>query len=201
MKIDYDKFLFMYEAEDFSPISGTRQSGLLDLLTLIENDAKIKDIRWAAYMLATVLRECGGEWKPIEEYGRGKGRPYGKPTGPYRLCYHGRGFTQTTWLDNYKMLTDAWTGAHPETPVDFVQHPGLLCIPDYAYWAMSYAMRNGTYTGVGLAKYINSEKCDYFNARKIINSLDVAQLIADNAVKFERMLRECALADTQKLHS
>lgn len=192
MIIDKDKFLFMYEAEDFSPISGTKESGLLDLLTFLENDPKITDIRWSAYMLATVLRECGGEWQPIEEYGRGKGKKYGLPYGPYSQIYYGRGYTQNTWLDNYRMLTDAWTKAHPQAPVDFVKHPELLCIPEYAYWAMSYAMRNGSYTGVGLAKYINGDKCDYFNARKIINGLDVAQLIAGYAVKFERIMKECA---------
>ncbi len=37
--------------------------------------------------------------QPIEEYGRGKGRKYGAPAGPYGKIYFGRGYVQLTWLE------------------------------------------------------------------------------------------------------
>lgn len=189
--IDIDKFIFLYRNGSFSPLVDRSESGLRDLLTFINNDPKMTDIRWQAYVLATVYRECGGEWLPIEEYGKGVGKPYGKPTGPHALVYYGRGYTQNTWYDNYKRLTDAWNKQHPDTPVDFTLHPELLLIPEYSYWVTSYAMINGKYTGVGLSKYINDTKCDYFNARRIINGLDCAKQIETNAVKFQEMIEQC----------
>jgi hypothetical protein len=50
-------------------------------------------------------------------------------------------------------------------------------------------MRRGLFTGVKLATFINAEKCDYVNARKIINGLDKAELIAGYAEKIEAILR------------
>ncbi len=188
MKFNHDKFLV---ACGGPRLRKGQRDGLLTLITFIENDPHITDIRWAAYMLATVDRECAGTWQPIEEYGKGKGRPYGNLING--VAYYGRGYTQNTWIDNYKMLTVAWAKQHSNNPAppDFVKNPSLLCIPEYAYWAMSYAMRAGSYTGVGLKKYINADKCDYLNARRIINGMDHATDIAKVAVWFEKVLRDC----------
>ena len=187
MRFDKEKFLFLYQNE-YKPLNDSQKAGLLAILEQIENDTHVTDIRWAAYMLATVKRECGGEWQPIGEYDKGKGRKYGVPAGPYGHIYYGRGLTQNTWLDNYRMLTEAWNKAHPDRPVDFVKDPDLLLQIEYSYWAMSYAMRNGAYTGVGLKKYINAEKCDYLNSRRIINGTDCADMIAGYATTIEKLL-------------
>lgn len=187
MKIDTDKFIWLYEQQEFKTLTELAQSGLASLLSYIQADEHIQDIRWAAYMLATVHRECGQEWQPIKEYSRGKGRKYGAPDPMTGQVYYGRGYVQLTWKGNYAAMGKV-------CGVDLVNDPDLTLQPDIAYRIMSHGMRHGSFTGVGLPKYINSEKCDYFNARKIINGLDVAQLIADNAVKFERMIRECEVA-------
>jgi hypothetical protein len=50
------------------------------LLSGLGEDPDVTDIRWAVYMLATVRHECANTWRPIEEYGKGQGRPYGQPT-------------------------------------------------------------------------------------------------------------------------
>ena len=39
----------------------------------IRADADVTDVRWAAYMLATVRHECADRWQPIEEFGKGGG--------------------------------------------------------------------------------------------------------------------------------
>jgi len=39
------------------------------------------------------------------ELGKGKGRQYGQPSGPYGKIYYGRGPIQITWETNYKTIT------------------------------------------------------------------------------------------------
>lgn len=91
------------------------------------------------------------------------------------------------------MLTKVWNKAHPDRQIDFVKNPDLLLEMEYSYWAMSYAMRNGTYTGASLKKYIHDDVCDYVNARRIINGTDCAERIAGYAEKFESILKECTV--------
>ena len=45
-------------------------------------------------------------------------------------------------------------------------------------------MINGIFTGRKLSNYITDVSKDFFNARKIINGLDKAELIASYAEKF-----------------
>jgi hypothetical protein len=188
MNIDKAKFIFLYEQQYFKFLTDTARAGLTDLLALLGNDPNMVDVRWVGYCLATTFHETAGTWLPVEEYGKGKGLQYGVPDKRTGRTYYGRGYTQNTWYDNYKMLTDAWNKLHPQVPVDFTQHPDLLCIPEYAYWAMSYAMRNGSYTGVGLKRYFNDTTTDPINARKIINGTDKAALIANYYDMFMKIL-------------
>src|SRR6185369_17418114 len=101
MNIDRDKFLFIYEQQDFKTLKDPAQAGLVALLEFIEADELIERLEWAAYMLATVFHECAGTWQPIEEYGKGKGLKYGTPDTRTGQVYYGRGYTQNTWYDNY----------------------------------------------------------------------------------------------------
>src|SRR5262245_47664065 len=59
------------------------------------------DLRWLAYVLATTYHETAQTMQPIEEYGKGKGQPYGVPDKETGQTYYGRGFCQLTWRDNY----------------------------------------------------------------------------------------------------
>src|SRR5689334_17515857 len=77
------------------------KSGLLQLLSAIHDDPDVNDARWAAYMLATVKHECANRWNPIEEFGKGRTRPYGVQVRvadadgtSFTNCYYGRGFVQ-----------------------------------------------------------------------------------------------------------
>ena len=181
MRFNHDKFIELCGGDK---LKEGQRSGLLYLLDCFENDEGISDIRWTAYMLATIERECAGTYKPIREYGQGKGRPYG--TVINGRVYFGRGFVQLTWIDNYAAMSKV-------AGVDLVDDPSKACELEIAYKIMSYGMRHGSFTGVGLPKYINAEKCDYLNARKIINGMDHAEEIAKVAEWFENVLRECEL--------
>lgn len=156
------------------------------LLEMLVADTKIIDLRHGAYMLATTKHECGNEWLPIEEYGKGKGKPYGKPDGKTGLTYFGRGYVQLTHPDNYKRIGAA-------LGVDLYRKPVMALQKETAYQIMSYGMRIGAFTGVRLSQFIHGDVCDYFNARKIINILDCAEKIAGYAIKIEMMLRESTI--------
>ncbi len=178
MKLDHNKFLTA--CGDFN---ASQRQGMEFLLTSFEADAAMTDVRWISYALATIQRECAGTFQPIAEYGKGNGRPYGKPDSVTGKVYAGRGYVQLTWKANYATMAKV-TGA------DLVNNPDLALQPEIAYRILSYGMRNGSFTGVGLKKYINDMGCDYFNARKIINGLDHAQEIAEAAEWFETTLKE-----------
>jgi hypothetical protein len=193
MKFDRAKFFASYTAA-FGSLSQAQQDGLNAILAAAETDTEITDIRWLAYMLATVKHECADRWKPIEEFGKGKGRRYGNPvtvTDPagkqFTNVYYGRGYVQLTWDWNYRQF-----GGFLKNRL--LYEPQLALDADIAYQIMSYGMRHGSFTGKGLSRYINATGCDYVNARKIINGLDQADRIAGYATKLEKVLRDSAVA-------
>lgn len=181
-KIDHEKFLFLYNSEwgQFK-IQGAKE-GLCQILSFLEADEKVTDPRQAAYMLATAKHETAKTFQPVKEYGQGKGHKYGIPDPVTSKAYFGRGYVQLTWKDNYKAMGDV-------LKVDLVQNPDLALNADAAYRIMSYGMRNGAFTGVGLNRYIHGNVCNYVNARRIINGTDCAEKIAGYAVVFEELLK------------
>ena len=139
-------------------------------------------IGWLAYGLATAWHEA--RMKPIEEWGRGKGRPYGKP-GKYRDAQYGRGLVQLTWDRNYEWA-DKRLGLNGALLKDF----DLALAPDIAAKILVYGMEEGAFTGKKLADYIGQRGTpDQFQrARRIINGTDRALLIAGHAEKFQAAL-------------
>lgn len=183
MKIDKDKFLFIYEQEQFKTLTESAQEGLVDLLTFMEADEHLDDLRWCGYMLATVFHEVAGTWHPIAEYGKGKGQRYDSPDPVTKLVYYGRGYVQLTWAGNYKTIGKI-------LGYDLYNNPDLALQPDIAYQVMSYGMRHGTFTGASLKRYFSDKTTDPVNARRIINGTDKAELIAGYYNKFMTILSE-----------
>ena len=123
-----------------------------------------------AYVLATVKWETAHTMQPIKEYGSTaylKSKPY--------WPYYGRGLVQLTWRDNYAKY-------------------GLEKTPDKALeWESSLfvlfdGMPKGLFTGKKLDDYINDNKRDYINARRIINGTDRAKEIAQIADAYRTAL-------------
>lgn len=181
MQFDKEKFLFIYEQEQFKTLSESSQKGLVDLLTYIEADEHVSDGRWIAYMLATTFHETAGTFLPIAEYGKGEGKKYGQPDPVTKKVYFGRGWVQLTWAGNYKTIGKI-------LGVDLYNNPDLAMEPDIAYKIMSHGMRNGIFTGAALKRFFNDDVTDWVNARKIINGLDCADKIAGYAVKFMKII-------------
>ena len=193
--MDKQKFLTLYQKK-YKTLPARAQSDLQVLLAFIAADpaftspdapttyAPFKSahhLRQAAYMLATAKHETANTFAPIEEYGKGKGLPYGKPDRKTGLVYFGRGYVQLTWVKNYQTM-----GTVLGLPL--YTQPDLALRYDVAYKIMSYGMTHGTFTGVALSRYINEGKTDYLNARKIINGTDKADLIAGYATAIEQMM-------------
>ena len=170
----------------FPKLTTSQVAGIEAILN--EWDASgLTDLRWLAYMLGTTKHETAGTMQPIEEYGKGKGKPYGKPHFVTGKIYYGRGFVQLTWYDNYKKM-GALLG------VDLVNKPELALDIKIATRIMFEGMTTGKsfagdFTGKHLGNYFNKTTDDWFNARRMINCLDKAQLIAGYSVKFYKALQ------------
>lgn len=164
-------------------------SGLTSLLDAFDA-AKVTDTRFQAYMLATTFHETARAMLPVEEGGKGRGRAYGHPTGPWHKVYYGRGDVQETWLANYQKAT-VQLRKHGAIggDVDLARKPELMLRPDIAAATLVYGMQEGWFTGRKLADYFTAKKTDWRNARRIINGTDCAAMIADYAVAFYAALQ------------
>jgi hypothetical protein len=58
--------------------------------------------------------------------------------------------------------------------------------PDISLFVIVHGMINGTFTGKKLADYINGDRLDFNNARRIINGTDRMQLVADYAHQWQQ---------------
>lgn len=186
LQFNSTKFFSGYH-QQFGALNQNQVNGLNQLLSSFAHDGTVRDVRWVAYMLATVQWECAGTYHPISEYGMGRGQPYGKqvraPNGTLQI-YYGRGYVQLTWEANYINM-----GHNLGIGNNLANNPSLALQPATAYKIMSYGMVHGSFTGAKLSDYINSRTTDYVNARRIINGLDHASTIAANARKWETILR------------
>ena len=164
--IDRDHFLaavakhFGRLGPDHSPgLAQSQVGGFGKILDEWESRGGLTDERWLAYMLATVWHETARKMQPIRELGSEaylKRKPY--------WPYVGEGLVQVTWKRNYAKF-----GARK--PGDLLEWP-------LALHALFDGMITGEFTGRQLSDYFNHRADDPLHARRIINGLDRAALIA-----------------------
>jgi putative chitinase len=171
MNFDRGEFFSLY-FEQFGGLSPKQLAGLETLLTFLEDDPEVNDVRWAAYMLATVKLECANTWQPIKEGGCVEGRDpvctpykgkdgkmhdrlYGNPkpcpnllTKPPGRCPAGK--TEHHYYGRgYVQLTHQGNYAAMSTALlgndDLVHSPERVMEPEVAYRIMSYGMRHGSF--------------------------------------------------------
>ena len=160
-------------------------AGMEAILNEWETNYANSDDRWLAYMLATAFHETATTMQPIEEYGKGKGKPYGTNLKIDKVTrytdttniFYGRGLVQLTWYDNYQK-------AGKKTGLDLIQHPEKALETNVSVKIMFLGMIEGWFTGKKLSNYFGSGIQDWKNARRIINGLDRADMIADYGKKF-----------------
>jgi hypothetical protein len=144
------------------------------------------DLRYLAYMLATVQGEVGVNMQPVREGFKATdadARAYVKRQG-YRYAvvingrvYYGRGLVQLTWDYNYRK-------AGQKLGIDLLGSPDLALRPDIAAKIMILGMTEGWFTGKKLSDYFTATKTDWINARRIINGTDRAAEFAGFARDF-----------------
>lgn len=198
MRFDRTAFFNGYRSL-YGALRQTQVDGLQALLMGIEQDADVTDVRWAAYMLATIKHECDDTWQPVIEkgpasyfdqynVGTDKGMRLGNTQPGDGFRFRGRGYVQITGRANYLKLGQALNLGN-----GLIDNPDKALEPQTAYRIMSYGMRKGAFTGRKLTDYISDAGCDYFNARRIINALDQADRIQGFAQDLEGALRRSAV--------
>lgn len=144
---------------------------------------------WLSYCFATVFHETGQKMRPVEEVGKGSGKSYGKPVGPYGKAYYGRGHPQLTWEDNYKKGKDRLKAGY-NIVADLHQFPEKMLEDEVSVLVLYDGMTVGWFTGVGLPKYFNGTTEDAYNARRVVNVLDKAEAIRGYYNKFKKSLKK-----------
>lgn len=181
---DLTKFFAAVRAK---PFGGTLSQPQVDgLNVLLTTGAGLTVPAQLAYVLATAYHETAHTMQPIAEYGHGKGHPYGKVDNSGKAPY-GRGYVQLTWRPNY-VRADAELGLAGKLAADY----DLAMQPDIAAKIIVMGMVKGWFTGKKLNDYIGPDHADFYDARRIVNGLDKAALIASYAEDFLAALHASA---------
>lgn len=146
-----------------------------------------------AYILATVYHETGIERRnvkgekyidrtmlPVKEQGSDA---YLRSKRYYP--YIGYGYVQLTWEDNFRRI-GKFIGA------DLIKFPEKALEKDNASAILIKGCVFGWFTGVGFHRkcpVYRYNRASYVRARKIVNGVDKAGIIADYAIVFEKALR------------
>lgn len=141
----------------------------------------------AAYVLATAYHETAHTMKPVKE-AYWLSESWRKKNLRYYPWY-GRGFVQITWEENY-------IKAGKELDLDLTTDPDRVMEPDISADIAVLGSRDGWFTGKKLSDYITLQKSDFVNARRIINAMDKADLIAGYAKDYDQQLKKLGYGET-----
>jgi predicted chitinase len=169
--INRDSFFSKYK-NHFGSLKQSQVDELNFLLDKLDESSVFSLASEYAYILSTIKHECAEKYKPVTEYGS---QTYLKGKSYYPFI--GRGYVQLTWKANYQKFSDL-------LEIDLVSEPELALDPENSWKILELGMSEGLYTGKKLADYVNEEKTDYKNARRVINGTDKAELLAGYAEKF-----------------
>ena len=168
---------------EFGSLSQSQVDGTEALLDAAE--ARTLPMNQLAYVLSTSWHETDATMMPIEEYGKGEGKEYGEPCPQYdNQVAYGRGYVQLTWDYNYEKA-DSECQLNGALLADF----DLALDPKIASDIIYRGMLEGWFTGKKLGDYVNDQVTDYYNARRVVNGTDKADLLADYAESYEQALR------------
>ena len=171
-------------------LTGPQVEGLTAIVEAGRDGYGLSDAQ-LAYVLATAYHETAGTMQPIEEYGdnarfhrkydiEGERPNVAKVLGNTKpgdgVRFKGRGYVQITGRRNYEQYGIA---DDPDRALD----------PDTALMILFDGMAKGVFTGKSLTDYIVGNKADFRNARRIVNGVDKADVIAGYAKEFLAALK------------
>lgn len=171
-----------------------KQSQVDGIEETLRQAAGLLPLSWCAYTLATEYHETARRMQAVRE-GLDVSDAWRKKNLRYYPWY-GRGEIQLTWERNYafatKRLNELGIEDAAGNTVDLVANPDQALDPVVSTAVMIYGMLEGWFTGKKLRDYIPAapEREHYVNARRIVNGLDKADLIAGYAIEFEKALKK-----------
>lgn len=140
----------------------------------------VTDPAQIAYILATAKHESDN-FATLEEYADGsqyEGRADLGNTQPGDgRRFKGRGLAQVTGRRNYRVYSEL-------LGIDFIAEPERMADPNVALFTLVDGSINGRYTGRSLGQYVSGSQQDFYNARRVINGTDKAELIAGYAREY-----------------
>lgn len=163
------------------PITPTQMRAVYLLLKEADGQG-VTDKNQMAYILATCWHEC--RFKSIREYRAKAGTKVWRMQNVYwPTGYMGRGYSQLTWLKNYRKFS-------PIVGVDLVKRPDKALIPEVGARVLVYGMVNGSFVANGLTSKTRLSKFfppggtpDWIGARAMVNGTFQADKVAAAAVK------------------
>lgn len=184
-----------------------QMGGIAALLDAWERWPWRGDVRWLAYMLATVFHETAYTMQPVREtlataddkaieilesaFACGRlswvKTPYWRKDEDGK-SWLGRGLVQLTHKRNYEAMSTV-------TGIDLVTDPDRAMEMDIAVTILMEGMRLGSFTGHKLADFFGRDREDWVNARRIVNGTDRAQQIADYGMTLHAAIRYVESAD------
>jgi hypothetical protein len=196
LKLDWTKVRAIFGGK----LSQEQVDGLNIILDTVNSDEfNVKDKRVAAYILATSFWETGRTMQAVKEKTDKTGEAYffrmydikgSRPQVAKRLGnlypgdgvkFAGRGQVQLTGRTNYFNMSNY-------LKLDLINNPDLLLDTKISARVLVYGIIEGSFTGVGINRYVTNLKTDYVNARRIINGVDKANEIANIATQFEKAI-------------
>lgn len=184
-----DKFFYDVVRPLFGRITTSQVDGIKSLLDEMPHLDKPKK----AYLLATTFHETAKTMQSITEWGGVKyfdkydvGK-LAKDLGntPEKdgdgFLYRGRGYVMITGRKNYER-------AGSKLNVNLLSSPDLANNPKIAAKILVLGCTEGWFTGKRLDNYLTPTLKDYVNARRVVNGVDDAKLIASYAEVFEKAL-------------
>ncbi len=187
-------------------LSEDKKKNIFHITDAFEADADMKSLRWLAYILATSMHESNDTFAPVVEgywikpdskrvnalYNYYlKNNPGALktifPNGKNGTAYYGRGrVVQLTHNFNYKNASIKLYGDSR-----LFNNPEMIISDINCDMSVTFrGMREGWFTGHKLERYfpLGFNKANWAGARKIINGMDKANLIAGYAIKFYELL-------------
>lgn len=195
----FDRAVF-FDVCRYGVMGPTLDQGEVEGAEIILDAMQGLPLSWTAYALATAWHETAHSMQPVREMGgpaylhrmydiRGNRPALARKMGNAKegdgVRYCGRGYVQLTWKSNYRL-------AGSKLGVDLEHNPNLAMQPEIAAKIMREGMVAGWFTGKGFRNYLpakgTANKPQFIEARRIINGIDKAALIAGYALEFQKAL-------------